>query len=226
MITAQGVTKKFGDIIALSEVSFTVTPGEFVFLTGPSGSGKTTLFKLLTRELLPDAGSIIIDNQDLTKLKSPQLPKLRRQIGVVYQDFRLLPDRSVEENVAIPLQIRHTNHQNIQPAVLQALETVGLASRAKLFPSQLSGGELQRVGIARAIVASPKLILADEPTGNLDPRTSKGIVTLIKHIQEELKTTVIMATHNADIVNKFSQRVLQLENGKLVKDTPTGKYES
>lgn len=224
MITAQAVSKKFGDIVALNEVSFSVSPGEFVFLTGPSGSGKTTLFKLFLREFLPDTGTLIIDTQNLSKLRPSQLPGYRRQIGVVFQDFRLLADRSVNENVSLPLQIRHDQPPHIQIAVESALETVGLTGRANLFPAQLSGGELQRVGLARAIVVKPKLILADEPTGNLDPKTSKSIVALIKKIQEELKTTVIMATHNVEIVNSYKLRVLKLDNGKLIKDSPKGIY--
>lgn len=224
MITAQAISKKFGDITAIDNVSFTVLPGEFVFITGRSGSGKTTLFRLLLRELRLDSGFLSIDAQDLSKIKNSKLPAYRRQIGVVFQDFRLLPDRNILENISLPLQIRKVKNTEINSVVTQVLETVGLTLRSNLFPAQLSGGELQRVCLARAIIGRPKLILADEPTGNLDPKTSKDIVTLIKKIQEELKTTVLMATHNSDIVNHFKQRVIQLDSGKLVTDTPVGKY--
>lgn len=225
MITAQAISKKFGDITAIDAVSFTISPGEFVFITGRSGSGKTTLFRLLLRELRLDSGFLSIDAQDLSKIKSSKLPAYRRQIGVVFQDFRLLPDRNIVENIALPLQIRKVKNTDISSAVTQVLETVGLTLRSNMFPAQLSGGELQRVCLARAIIGRPKLLLADEPTGNLDPKTSKDIVTLIKKIQEELKTTVLMATHNSDIVNHFKQRVIQLDSGKLVTDTPVGKYQ-
>jgi cell division transport system ATP-binding protein len=224
MITAQSVSKKFGDVQALSEISFSVNPGEFVFLTGPSGSGKTTLFRILMHELKPESGSVIIDGQDIFKLKSAQIPLYRRQIGMVFQDFRLLLDRNIFENVALPLFIKHATKVEIAQRVQDCLNIVGLSDKGSFFPSQLSGGELQRVCLARAIVGKPKLILADEPTGNLDPKTSKTIVTLIKKIQEEFKSTIIMATHNSEIVNHFKQRVLRLENGKLVADQAEGKY--
>jgi cell division transport system ATP-binding protein len=153
------------------------------------------------------------------------LPHFRRNIGAVFQDFKLLEDRDVWENVALPLQVRGLKFPAIDPAVKVALELVRLTDRAHLFPSQLSGGELQRVAMARAIVGKPKIVLADEPTGNLDPETAKSIVRLLKDIHAELKTTVLMATHNADIVNNYAQRVISLKNGKLIKDSPTGKYE-
>ncbi len=225
MISARGVTKKFGDITALVDVNFEIAAGEFVFLTGPSGSGKTTVLKLILRELKADKGILTVDGHDLAKLHSAKLPVYRRALGVVFQDFRLLADRSVAENVALPLQVRLAKENEIVKAVRQSLEVVGLSARANLFPAQLSGGELQRAVLARAIVGRPKLVLADEPTGNLDPKTAKGIVRLLKTIHSELKTTVIMATHNADIVNSLSLRVISLDEGRVVKDTPRGKYE-
>lgn len=224
MISARNVTKKFGDIVALDDITFTIAPGEFVFLTGPSGSGKTTLLKLLLRELKPDSGVLEIDAVDTSKIKRSKLPFYRRQIGIVFQDFRLFPDRSVRENVSIPLQINKTKSATIPALVDSALATVDLTGRADQFPSQLSGGELQRVSLARAIVATPKLLLMDEPTGNLDPKTAKNIMTLIKKIQDELKTTILMATHNADIVNEHKYRVISLDHGKLTKDVSEGKY--
>lgn len=225
MITAQRLTKKFGDISAVIDLTFSVNPGEFVFLTGPSGSGKTTFLRLVLRDLLPDSGSLIVNNHDLAKLKKKDLPVLRREIGTVFQDFKLLADRNIWENVSLPLEVRHLSSDQVDKAVKIALELVGLTDRAALFPSQLSGGELQRAGLARAIVGKPKLILADEPTGNLDPKTARVIVKLLKDIHVELKTTIVMATHNADIVNLYSQRVISLDKGKLVKDNPKGKYE-
>ncbi len=225
MISYRGVSKKFGTIVALDDVSFEVDRGEFVFLTGPSGSGKTTVLKLVLRELRPDKGVLAVDGHDLAKISTSQLPIYRRALGVVFQDFKLLPERNVAENVALPLQVRGASQADIAKAVKQALEIVGLGERAGLFPAQLSGGELQRAAIARAIVGRPKVILADEPTGNLDPKTAKSIVKILLDIHKELKTTVVMATHNADIVNSLSLRVISLEGGKVIKDSPRGKYE-
>lgn len=225
MISAHNLTKKFGSILALQDINFAIEPGEFVFLTGPSGSGKTTLMKLIMREMVADSGEIKVNNSDLKKLPSKKLPEYRRGIGVVFQDFKLLPDRSVRENVALPLEVRSVKTSDIDSAVKKALEVVGLGSRMELFPAQLSGGELQRVALARAIVGRPQLILADEPTGNLDPKTAGTIVKLLKAIHEELKTTVLMATHNVDIVNHSNMRVITLEDGKLTRDTQKGKYE-
>lgn len=225
MITARNLTKKFGDISAVIDLTLSVNPGEFVFLTGPSGSGKTTFLRLIMRDLLPDSGSLIVNNHDLAKLKKKDLPVLRREIGTVFQDFKLLADRDIWENVALPLEVRHLPPSQIDKAVKIALELVGLSDRSSLFPAQLSGGELQRAGLARAIVGKPKMILADEPTGNLDPKTARTIVKLLKDIHAELKTTVVMATHNADIVNLYANRVVSLDKGKLIKDNPKGKYE-
>jgi cell division transport system ATP-binding protein len=225
MISAHNLSKRFGDILALDEVNFSVEPGEFVFLTGPSGSGKTTLLKLILREFSADKGEIKVNNVDLKLITSKKLPDYRKNIGIVFQDFRLLTDRSVRENVALPLEVQGVKLADIDGAVKKALEVVGLAKRANLFPAQLSGGELQRVALARAIVTRPKLILADEPTGNLDPKTAQSIFKLLRAIHEELKTTVLMATHNAEIVNHSSLRVIALDDGKVIRDTPKGKYE-
>lgn len=225
MIAAQDLTKKFGKIVALDKVKFTIASGEFVFLTGKSGSGKTTLIRLLLRDLLPDIGTLIIDETDVAKIPSGKLPLYRRDIGVVFQDFKLLTDRNVFENVALPLMFRGVSPIDIESSVRGALEMVNLWEQASLFPAQLSGGETQRVAIARSIVARPKLLLADEPTGNLDPVTAKMILKLLREVHEELKTTVIMATHNAELVNHSSLRVITLESGKLIKDNQKGKYE-
>lgn len=225
MISAQKLTKKFGKITALSDFTFKVLPGEFVFLTGPSGSGKTTFLKLILRELVADSGSLAVDGQEVSKIKKAKLPFFRRQIGVVFQDFKLLPDRDVWENVSLPMEVRGLKPAAIASAVKESLQAVGLTDRARLFPAQLSGGELQRIALARAIVGRPKIILADEPTGNLDPKTAKSIVKLLSTLHSELKTTVLMATHNAEIVNMLSLRVISLDDGRLVKDSPKGKYE-
>jgi cell division transport system ATP-binding protein len=220
MVTARNITKKFGDITAIEDVTLTVQPGEFVFLTGPSGSGKTTLIRLFIRDLKPNSGELIVNDTDLIKLPAKKLPQFRRQIGTVFQDFKLLSDRDVWENVALPLEVRDIKRQDI------SVEMVNLKNREHLFPSQLSGGELQRVAIARAVVGKPKLLLADEPTGNLDPKTAKSIAKILKDIHSELKTTVIMATHNVEIVNTFTSRVIFLKDGKIVSDTPKGKYDA
>ena len=225
MISALNLTKRFGDILALDDVSFSISPGEFVFLTGASGSGKTTLLRLILRDLTPDSGSLVVEDTDVVKLPPAKLPHYRQGLGPIFQDFKLLADRSIRENVALPLQVRSVKTNSISQAVKLALDMVGLDKRAGLFPSQLSGGELQRVAIARSIAGRPQVILADEPTGNLDPKTGRSIVKLLRDIHSELKTTVIMATHNADIVNHYNLRVLMLEAGKLVKDSAHGKYE-
>lgn len=219
MISAQKISKRFGEVIALDEVTFEITPGEFVFLTGKSGSGKTTFLRLLLRELKPDTGELKTD------IEAKTLPEYRQQIGMIFQDFKLLIDRNVWENVALPLQIRGIKNDELHAAVHAAVETVDLTEKMELFPAQLSGGELQRVAIARAIVARPQLILADEPTGNLDPATSKSIFKLLKQIHDELKTTIIMATHNVDLVNHGGLRVISLDKGKVIKDVAKGKYE-
>ncbi len=225
MIKSINLSKNFGDILALSEFSLSVDPGEFVFLTGPSGSGKTTFLRLVMREYQPDSGQLLVNGEDLKKLRKNRLPQYRRTLGPIFQDFKLLNDRNVFENVSLPLDVRHTKPQDIHSAVKLALEMVDLSKREFLFPSQLSGGELQRVAIARAVVGKPSIILADEPTGNLDPQTSRNILKLLKDLHHELKTTIIMATHNADLVNHSSMRVVHLVAGRMVRDDKQGKYE-
>jgi cell division transport system ATP-binding protein len=219
MISAQKISKRFGEVTALEDINFEIASGEFVFLTGKSGSGKTTFLRLLLRELKPDSGELKTD------IQAKNLPEYRQQIGMIFQDFKLLLDRNVWENVALPLMIRGAKKEDLHAAVHAAVETVDLTEKMELFPAQLSGGELQRVAIARAIVARPQLILADEPTGNLDPMTSKSIFKLLKQIHDELKTTIIMATHNVDLVNRGGLRVISLDKGKVIKDVVHGKYE-
>lgn len=218
------VTKKYGDILAIDDVSFEVKAGEFVFITGPSGAGKTTINRLILKEVAPSSGVITIDGTDIGKMSSAKITQLRRKIGVVFQDFKLLSDRTVFENVALPLEVIGEEVQKIKSEALEILDLVGLSERINLFPSQLAGGELQRACLARAIIGRPKIILADEPTGNLDPATSWQIVKLLTKINK-LGTTVIMSTHNVDIVNSLKVRVIKMEKGKLVKNEAEGKYE-
>lgn len=225
MIQFSQVTKRFGEITALEEVSFEVDAGEFVFITGPSGAGKTTIIKLILRDFLPTSGSIVVDSVNFEKISPRQILELRRKVGVVFQDFKLLMDRTVFENVAMPLEVVGKGRKTIEERVKAILHLVGLEERAGLFPAQLAGGELQRTCIARAVIASPKIIIADEPTGNLDPSTSWQIVKLLKKIHK-LGTTVLMATHNVDIVNSLRERVIVLDKGKVIKNELGGKYET
>ncbi len=216
MISFTNVTKNFGSINALDNVTFTIDSGEFVFLTGPSGAGKTTILKMILREILPDTGSVMFDETDITKLDSKDIPYLRRQLGIVFQDFKVLPERTVSENVEVALAVSDVSQDEWKKRVDHVLKLVGLTSRARLFPSQLSGGELQRVSLARALVINPKVILADEPTGNLDWKTAEGIMELLEKINKEGKT-IIMATHHEGIIKHAKHRVLELIDGKVTK---------
>jgi cell division transport system ATP-binding protein len=222
MVIFKNVSKSFGDIHALSDVSFEIKKGEFVFLTGPSGSGKTTLLKLILREYLPDTGEILLEGNNIVTLKKNLVPVLRQKIGTVFQDLKVLPERTVRENIEVALAVVGLSENEWKSRLDDILKWVGLEKRAGLFPAQLSGGELQRVSIARALVVNPQLILADEPTGNLDWETSLGIMDLLLKINKEGKT-VIMATHNKMIIDKYNNRVIHLENGKL---EGTGKEKS
>jgi len=223
MVKFENVTKKFGELTALKGVSFNIEPGEFVFVIGPCGAGKSTLVKLILREYLPDEGQVKVRNIDLKDLRQKEIPEYRKKIGVVFQDFKLLFDRTVFENVALALRVIGEKEEEINRRVENILELVGLSQRANFFPVQLSGGELQRVVLARAVVTEPDIVIADEPTGNLDLGTARGIVNLLKKINEKGKT-VIMATHNFEIVNLMKQRVIELDEGKLVSDEKKGKY--
>ncbi|MDN5326643.1 MAG: cell division transport system ATP-binding protein [Moorella sp. (in: firmicutes)] len=218
------VTKQYPpNITALDDVSVKIDKGEFVFLVGPSGAGKTTFIRLLFREEVPNRGQIIIGGRSISRLKRKEVPLLRRNIGIVFQDFRLLPDLTVFENVAFALRVVEVHPREIKPRVDKALAQVGLSNRARMFPHQLSGGEQQRAAIARAIVNNPGILVADEPTGNLDPATSGEIMKLLEEINR-LGTTVIMATHAWDIVNSMRKRVIALQHGRLVRDDREGAY--
>ena len=219
MIKLDKVSKKFGTgVFGLSEISFFVEKGEFVFLVGPTGSGKTTIFKLLIRETLPTEGTIFVNDWDVVKLPKQKIPHLRKKVGVVFQDLKLLSDRTILENIMLPLDVAGVALNEAKTKAEEVLTQVGLISHKDKFPIQLSGGELQRVAIARALILSPEILLADEPTGNLDPATSWEIVKLLSDINEK-GTTIIMATHNADIIKSLSKRILELEKGKLVNDS-------
>lgn len=224
MLKLKKVSKSFGDIQALEDISFDVDGGEFVFLTGPSGAGKTTILRLLLKELTPDGGEIIFDGESLANLKRKEIPYLRQQIGVVFQDFKVLKERTVRENVEVALAVLGIPQVEWNKRVDQVLIMVGLDKRSELFPSQLSGGELQRVSLARALVVNPKLVLADEPTGNLDWDTSGLIIDLFDKINKEGKT-VIVATHHKLLVDKHKKRVIEIKDGKLVKDSGSTKRE-
>lgn len=225
MIVFQKVTKIFPDgTQALGQVSCQIKKGEFVFFIGPSGAGKTTIMKLLRRELLASEGTVIVKDKNLAEMEVKEVPLLRRQVSMCFQDFRLLSDRTVQENIALSLEVAGLKEEEVEKRVAEVLKNVGLEKKGGFFPLQLSGGELQRVGIARAIVAKPEVLLADEPTGNLDPESAFEILKLFKEINLS-GTTVLVATHNAQLVNKFAERVIALNKGKVISDTAKGKYK-
>lgn len=225
MITFDRVTKTYATSTrpALDDVSVEIGKGEFVFLIGPSGSGKSTFLRLMVREEKPDSGTLTVNGKDVATLADRQVPKLRQTIGYVFQDFRLLPKKNVFDNVAFALQVIGKGRDKIDKAVPETLEMVGLEGKANRMPHELSGGEQQRVAIARAFVNRPLILLADEPTGNLDPDTSGEIMLLLDRINR-LGTTVVMSTHDNDTVDAMRRRVLELDNGHLVRDDATGVY--
>ena len=224
MVQLQDVTKSYPNgVVALRGVSLRVEPGEFVFIVGPTGTGKSTLLKLLYRAEVPTHGRVFVGNRDVTRLPAGAVAGLRRSLGVVFQDFKLLPGRTVFENVAFALRVTGAPRDAIRPRVQRALDLVGLADRVLHLPANLSGGEQQRVSIARAIVNNPSLLLADEPTGNLDPNSSWEIMQVLSRIKLR-GTTVIMTTHNKTVVDILRRRVVQLAGGQIVRDQVRGLY--
>ena len=217
MIEFRNVSKYYKSNVGLSDVSVKINDKDFVFLVGPSGSGKSTFIKLIINEIEADRGTIIVRGEDVTKMSARQIPGLRRNIGIVFQDFRLLPKKTVYENVAFAMEIVHAKRRQIKKNVPQVLSMMGIADKAKKYPDELSAGEQQRVAIARAIVNKPRILIADEPTGNLDPDTAWEIMQLLNMINAR-GTTILMVTHAKDIVDKMEKRVIAIENGRIVRD--------
>ncbi|MFD1736745.1 cell division ATP-binding protein FtsE [Bacillus salitolerans] len=224
MIEMQDVYKTYPNgVLAVNGINVKIKQGEFVYVVGPSGAGKSTFIKMMYREEKPTKGSIMINGVNLAKLKEKKVPHLRRNIGVVFQDFKLLPKLTVYENVAFALEVIEEHPKQIKKRVMDVLDLVRLKHKARFFPNELSGGEQQRVSIARSIVNSPKVMIADEPTGNLDPDTSWEIMNIFEEINNR-GTTVVMATHNREIVNTIKKRVIAIENGKIARDEVRGDY--
>ena len=225
MVLMENVRKVYdsSNTLALDNVSLTINDGEFVFLVGPSGSGKTTLMKLITGELRPTTGTVIINDYDMSTIKRRKLPKMRRTLGVVFQDYRLIENMNVYDNVAFAMRVVGAPNKEIKKRVPYILELVGLEGREKRMPNELSGGEQQRVAIARALVNSPRMIVADEPTGNLDPARSLELMLLLEKINE-MGTTVLVVTHEKELVNAFNKRVITIDSGNMVSDGMEGYY--
>ena len=226
-IEFKDVTKTYSNgVTACADMNVSIDKGEFVFIIGLTASGKSTFIKMLYREEKPTKGTVMVGGVNVGRLRNRRVYKFRRKVGIVFQDFKLLPNLTVYENVAFALECVGMKNKDIRPKVLKALERVGLKDKVRSFPKQLSGGEQQRVCIARAIVNEPKLLVCDEPTGNLDPKTSKEIMEVISNINKELGTTVVMATHDKDIVNRMKKRVLVIKDGVLAGDHAKGSYKA
>ncbi|WP_404454309.1 cell division ATP-binding protein FtsE [Oceanobacillus kapialis] len=224
MILMNDVYKTYANgVTALNGISVDIKQGEFVYVVGPSGAGKSTFIKLIYREVKPTKGNIVINEINMTDLKERRVPLLRRDIGVIFQDFKLLPKLTVFENIAFALEVIEESPKKIRNRVMEVLELVGLKNKARFIPDELSGGEQQRVSIARAIVNNPKIVIADEPTGNLDPDTSWGIMKVFEEINAR-GTTILMATHSKEIVNTIKKRVIAIEDGLIVRDEHRGEY--
>jgi cell division transport system ATP-binding protein len=224
MIEMEDVYKKYPNgVVAANGISVNIKQGEFVYVVGPSGAGKSTFIKMMYREEKPSKGTIMINGVNLAKLKESKVPLFRRNLGVVFQDFKLLPTLTVYENVAFALEVIEEQPKNIKKRVMETLDLVNLKHKARMLPTELSGGEQQRVSIARSIVNSPKVMIADEPTGNLDPETSWDIMRIFDEINTR-GTTVVMATHNKEIVNTIRHRVIAIENGQIIRDEQRGDY--
>lgn len=223
MIDIQNVSKAYGSTRILEDINLTVESGEFISLVGQSGVGKSTLIKLLTREELPSTGRIYVAGRDISELSRAELPTYRRKIGVIFQDFRLLTQKKVAENIAYALEVCGASNADIKRRVPKILELVGLDDRANNYPTELSGGEQQRVAIARALIHSPKILIADEPTGNLDPVNTWEIIDLLYRINQ-LGTTILLATHNKSVVDRLRRRVVEIRNGRIARDEERGSY--
>lgn len=224
MIEMQDVWKTYTNgVSALNGISITIGKSEFVYVVGPSGAGKSTFIKLMYREEVPTKGSIFVNGVNISKIKHKHTPKLRRSLGVVFQDFKLLPRLTVYENVAFAMEVIERSRREIKKRVMEVLDLVKLKHKARFFPDELSGGEQQRIAIARALVNNPSVIIADEPTGNLDPDTSWGIMDIFQEINYS-GTTIVMATHNKEIVNTVKRRVIAIEDGRIVRDQQRGEY--
>lgn len=220
----KNVYKKYANgVVATNGISIEIDRGEFVYVVGPSGAGKSTFIKMMYREEVPTSGEIIFDNINIAELKQKEVPNLRRRIGVVFQDFKLLPKLTVYENIAFALEVIEETPENIRQKVTEVLALVGLTKKARMFPNELSGGEQQRVSIARSIVNQPEVVIADEPTGNLDPDTAWGIMDVFEKINAR-GTTIIMATHNKEVVNTIRHRVIAIEGGIITRDEIGGDY--
>ncbi|GMR19226.1 MAG: cell division ATP-binding protein FtsE [Patescibacteria group bacterium] len=226
MIHFREVSKRYPDgTVALDKVTFSISPGEFIFIVGPSGAGKTTLVRLLTREELPTEGSVQFEDREVPSLRGRALLHHRRELGIVHQDYKLLPKKTAFENVSLALEVLGRSEEEIREIVPHVLSLVGLEQRMDHFPRQLSGGERQRLAFARALAPEPKALVADEPTGNVDPESAWSAIKLLEKINE-MGTTVLVATHAAEIVNKLGRRVVALEDGRLVRDQKKGKYSA
>lgn len=227
LIVFKNVSKQYRNgVTAIYDLDLKIKKGDFVFVIGGTGSGKSTLVKMLYREEKPSKGQIIVGGLDVARIRNSKVYKLRRKLGIVFQDYRLLPKATVYENVAFALEVIGAKKEEINTKVLNALEMVGLKGKVREYPGNLSGGEQQRVAIARAIVNNPRLLLCDEPTGNLDPEKSMEIMRIIDDINKRLGTTVVMVTHDKDIVNKMKKRVVTLKDGRLISDVEKGKYNN
>ena len=226
MIEFKNVVKKYdNNITATNNISVKIKPGEFVYVVGPSGAGKSTFIKMMYREEAPTSGSIIVNEYALESIKSREIPFLRRELGIVFQDFKLLPRLTVFENISYALQVIEKTPEEVEQRVSRVLDLVGLSAKRDNFPAELSGGEQQRVAIARAIANEPSILIADEPTGNLDPETAEGIMEILERVNKQ-GTTVVMATHNSFIVNEYKHRVLEINGGKIIRDEEEGVYSN
>ncbi len=225
MITMEHVSKKYeNDVLALNDINITIYKGEFVFVVGPSGAGKSTFMRMLLRETLPSSGTVKVNGYNISAMRNKDVPYLRRSLGIVFQDYRLLPNKTVYENVAFAMRVIEAPRRLIQRSVISVLGVVGLKDKYRCFPHQLSGGEQQRVAIARAIVNQPSIVIADEPTGNLDPETTWGIMEIFDRINRA-GTTIVMATHNKDIVDTMQRRVITISQGAITRDVAQGGYD-